>query len=195
MTKERADLDGVTSMRKARVVMADSKASSGSFVQAFIARFQPAAETSEISISSQFMDPKNFSAQLDLERARTDRTGSPFALVVFDLADSENACTRDEFTNLIAKTIAKRKRASDVLGWYESSPKRVGLLLGNITQQQTSNVIQEIESLFRSRLLAQDFAIHDVPPLECDVYLYPSPHELFEDPVSAENLPQFSMQG
>lgn len=144
---------------------------------------------------SQIMDSQSFSTQLDLEKARTDRTNLPFAFVVFSFADNQNSFVRGKFTELLAETITSRTRESDVVGWYESAPKRVGLLLGNITQLQTSIVIHEIEDRFRSRLLEQDVKIRNIPRLECEVYLYPSSHELFKDTIVEENAPQFSLRG
>ena len=99
---------------------------------------------------------EQFSVVLDQERARVDRTGREFSLVVFEGRDPRRA-------RVLQKILGGRLRASDQVGWMDD--QRIGVIL---TDTPVEGAWKFADDVRRS-------ATADGPPLACSVCSYPSP--------------------
>jgi hypothetical protein len=66
---------------------------------------------------------QTFLNAIHIERARTDRTGESFSLVLFETGRGRD----DRSTRRLRSAIERRRRASDLIGWFDS--RHLGVLL------------------------------------------------------------------
>jgi len=104
---------------------------------------------------------ERFREILDRERARTDRTGARFCLVVFKLAGRK----RDTYHTLyhITKLVMSRVRASDEVGWFDKTA--IGAILVGAGNDGAERFVSAILGS-----LPKDLATPTV-----EVYVYPVP--------------------
>lgn len=102
---------------------------------------------------------------LDRERARADRSGSPFSLVTFTPRDEE---TRRDTQVHLARYLPRRLRCTDDVGWIDE--ERIGAVLPDTPASGAWKVADDA---------CQSFPEDHAPPV-CEVYTYPTDH--------AENL-------
>lgn len=111
-----------------------------------------------------------FSQYLLRERARTDRTGDPFLLVVLDTSRPVGDL-EPRLMESLAEAVLERTRLSDVKGWLEG---RVALLLPETHHGHVSVVVRSIEELFIKRVVSCGLVGRPVPTLSYQVYVYPN---------------------
>ena len=119
------------------------------------------------SSSSDVLSPDAFQTVLNTERARSDRSGWPFTLVVIKVARPEQA---QGITNLLLDVVQERTRQIDYKGWYDGD---LGLILPYTHADNAAHVLNAIEDRFttRARKNAGDIGLR--PELEYTVYCYP----------------------
>ncbi|MGD9245372.1 MAG: sugar transferase [Desulfobacterales bacterium] len=92
-----------------------------------------------------------------MERARVDRTGSQFSLVLFDTGNSDNGVPQR-----ISQILEARLRITDEVGWFDKL--QVGVIMPDTTAQGAWKLAEDVcQSVF------DDFR----SPF-CSVYTYPS---------------------
>ncbi|OGC94617.1 MAG: hypothetical protein A2W25_09325 [candidate division Zixibacteria bacterium RBG_16_53_22] len=102
-----------------------------------------------------------FRAILEREKARSERTGQIFSIVLFE-------CKNGNGTNVATLTrlgndITRRIRKSDEVGWYDGN--RIGTILAGSSTERAWQFVEAIKE-----------TIEGVDPgLICSVYTYPSP--------------------
>ena len=102
--------------------------------------------------------PQEMASVLERERDRTDRSGVPFAMIVFC---AEDAATRRDVLDAVLKVLAKRLRISDEFGRLDRC--RLGAIL-------------PVTSAAGAWTVADDVCLKlpaDLPLPKCDVYVYP----------------------
>ncbi len=103
---------------------------------------------------------ENFRVLLDRERARAERSGQEFSLVVFDASRQNGtavACLRD-----LARELSSRVRATDEIGWF--SDKSVGVFLPATSVDGAWIFADDVSARINRR----------IPSLERTVYTYPT---------------------
>lgn len=100
-----------------------------------------------------------FGRVLRRERARTDRNGDPFAMIAFTPREADDA---QQTLVRLAKTLKRRLRFTDEIGWLESG--KIGAVLPSTPAGGAWKVADDV-------CLA--FPPHCHPP-HCEVYVYPS---------------------
>lgn len=111
-----------------------------------------------------------FEEQLTLERARTDRSGQPFALIVFSIASVDSDEEQKRAEHALASTLIERTRLSDVKGYYGH---QIAAILPYTTKEGAARVLDPIETLFRKKLAAEGFDSLPAPKLTFAIYEYP----------------------
>ncbi len=110
---------------------------------------------------------EEFRTFLEYERARVDRYGSEFSLLVFDLNQS-----RDKFllSGRLAWVLNRRMRLTDMIGWYAKN--RLGVFLPGTPAAGAWKLAHDISQLI------------DLPleTLNCTVYSYPI--EEYQDAIA-----------
>jgi len=113
-----------------------------------------------------FHSVKQFRWILELERARVDRTGSQFSLVLFDTGHSDNGVPQH-----ISQILEARLRITDEAGWFDH--RQVGVVMPDTTEQGAWKLAEDVcQPVFGSPR----------SPF-CTVYTYPSDWltEIFEE--------------
>jgi hypothetical protein len=97
---------------------------------------------------------KEFQALLERERARADRNGEEFSLIVFDVASSSPAAIP------LAEVLVQRVRSTDIVGWFQ---KKMVVLLTDTPSAGAWKLADDI----RKKMIVQ------ATPITCTIYSYP----------------------
>lgn len=127
------------------------------WLRGFASELKPASKNG--NPQSLFLDEQRFRLEIARERMRTDRNGSPLAILMLELA-ADRATPAD--LQFLARVLQRRLRLTDAVGLL--SKRRVGVLLPDTTKKGAWK-------------LASD--VCDAYPLgkgrpDCEVYVYPS---------------------
>lgn len=102
---------------------------------------------------------REFYAVLQQERARSDRTGDRFSLVLFDIADSSGDQTLALY---LVGILTQRIRSTDEVGWFDT--QRIGVVMPNTPTEGAWRLADEIcEKIAKEKR-----------PLNFKVFTYPS---------------------
>jgi lipopolysaccharide/colanic/teichoic acid biosynthesis glycosyltransferase len=105
------------------------------------------------------MDRRDFFQLIDRERMRTNRSGSPFSLLVLALRAMENRASN---VKALEDLLLGRLRATDEIGSW--SKHTLGVLLPDTTADEAEIVAQDLKMLTAAQSMT----------LDCEVYCYPS---------------------
>ena len=104
-----------------------------------------------------FHSVKQFRWLLEMERARVDRAGSQFSLVLFDTGNSDNGVPQH-----ISQILEARLRITDEAGWFDN--RQVGVVMPDTSVQGAWKLAEDVcQSVF-----------DDPRSPFCTVYTYPS---------------------
>jgi hypothetical protein len=104
-----------------------------------------------------FQSAAHFRRILEMERARFNRTGSRFSIVLFDTGNSNNGMPQH-----ISRVLKARLRITDKAGWFDN--RQVGVVMPYTSAQGAWKFAKDV-----CKALVGDSQI----PL-CTVYTYPS---------------------
>lgn len=104
--------------------------------------------------------PREMRRILRREQARTDRTGDPFAVLVFTVRPSSE---QRETLRQVARIVRRRIRLTDEAGWLDD--ERIGVVLPSTPAQGAWTVADDVCLALPSDL--------ELP--NCEVYVYPAP--------------------
>lgn len=113
------------------------------------------------------LDPQDFQSILNVERARSDRSGWPFTLAV--IQHQGRRVDRRSLDTLL-EVIQERTRLIDVKGWYNGN---LAIILPYTHAENAHEVLKAIEQRYVKRLQVEAEAIGPSAELEYTVYCYP----------------------
>jgi lipopolysaccharide/colanic/teichoic acid biosynthesis glycosyltransferase len=108
----------------------------------------------------QVLDRPTFHRVLDHERARSDRSGQPFAVVVF--SPREAASDQGNSLQTAQSLLMDRMSTIDEIGWF--ADRRLGIVLPYSSAESAWNVADEVTSAFPISVTLP----------ACEVYAYPT---------------------
>ena len=111
-----------------------------------------------------------FEEQLTLERARADRSGQPFVLIVFTIQFAQNEDALHEAEQALAAALIDRTRLCDAKGFYGG---QIAAILPYTTKADATNILEPLEFVFRRKLLESGVGTVPGPRLSFAVYEYP----------------------
>lgn len=111
-----------------------------------------------------------FEEQLALERARTDRSGQPFVLIVFNIQFAQNDDLMRKAEQALATTLLERTRLCDAKGYYGG---QFAAILPYTSKGDAANILEPLASVFRRKLAESGFESLPGPKLSFVVYEYP----------------------
>ena len=124
---------------------------------------------------SGLLSSTDFERALLRERARSDRTGSHFLLLVLKVVHSDTQRERDEGTmHNLAQTVRERCRISDLAGWYRAENEQIGLILPATPPEAAHSLVLAIEAIFHDRTRRRTPPDRPLPEIACEVFTYPS---------------------
>lgn len=112
---------------------------------------------------------EEFRRILQRERARTDRTGREFSLVIFDMGSASNFDAADVGAVHLVHVLEPRVRATDEVGWCDE--QRIGVVLPDTPSRGARKLAKGV---------CQAISATAKPPF-CTVYTYPSPWMVARD--------------
>lgn len=113
------------------------------------------------------LGPQEFQAVLSTERARSDRSGWPFTLVVIKHVEPP---ADDRAVALLLSTLKERTRQIDTKGWYSGD---LALILPYTHSENAHDLLHAIEDSYAKAVRRSAGAIGARPELEYTVYCYP----------------------
>ena len=117
-----------------------------------------------------FLSREEFEEQLAIERARVERSGYSFSVIVFTIhgaGDSEEAVRAEK---ALTKALLERTRLCDSKGWHGKHP---AVILPYTPKASAANVINPIDILFRKHFVEEGHPIVPGPRLSFVIYGYP----------------------
>jgi lipopolysaccharide/colanic/teichoic acid biosynthesis glycosyltransferase len=99
-----------------------------------------------------------FRAIIERERARADRNGSKFSLVVFDMADTD---TDQIVERRLTELISQRVRSTDEVGWIDT--RRIGIELPDTSAEGARQLAYEISQEIALKKSLLTFKIYTYP--------------------------------
>ena len=105
------------------------------------------------------------------ERARSDRSGESFSLVVFTVEGAQPVTSAERAFEALAHALAQRTRVCDTKGWYNNG---VGLILPNTASELVPDIVYPIIEHTCDRMRLQGLAGPAQPRLRYDYYAYPT---------------------
>jgi len=116
-----------------------------------------------------------FEEHLLRERARADRTGLPFVVLSFGLAEGwGHRKPPQQMRTLLAMAINECFRLSDTKGWSGKNEGQVTVLLPDTSREAAMKPVGRAEELFQAQLQRAFSPDVGAPDITCDVYAYPS---------------------
>lgn len=111
-----------------------------------------------------------FEEQLTLERARTDRSGQPFVLIVFNIQFAQTDDLVQKAEQALASALLERTRMCDAKGYYGD---QIAAILPYTTKANATNILEPLEFVFRRKLAEGGVETVPAPKLSFVVYEYP----------------------
>lgn len=120
-----------------------------------------------------FLSEPEFSLCLAKERARADRDGTTFLLVVIDLGEATNG--HGMALAMLDDVLGERTRLQDTRGTYKG---KVRLILVGALPDMLGAFWADIEHRFRTRWRKEQGQQLPLPRLSYEVYVYPGDSQL-----------------
>ncbi|MCC6485885.1 MAG: hypothetical protein IT364_00160 [Candidatus Hydrogenedentes bacterium] len=122
------------------------------------------------STHAALLSREEFDEQLAIERARVERSGYVFSVIVFTLqcgGDSEEAARAEK---ALMAALVERTRLCDSKGWHGKHP---AVILPYTSKAAAANLINPIDMLFRKHFVEEGHPIVPGPRLSFVIYGYP----------------------
>ena len=101
---------------------------------------------------------QEFRAILNRERARVNRNGHEFSLVVFDL---RNVNHNSAYARHVAHVLSHRVRATDEIGWFDE--QRIGVALPYTAPEGALKVADDVCQTISTRTLSPRYTVYTYP--------------------------------
>lgn len=101
---------------------------------------------------------EEFRAILDRERARSNRTGHQFSLVVFDVEDVNGDSAR---VRRLAHVLSHRVRGTDEIGWFDE--RRIGVVLPYTAPDVAWKVPDDVCQMIARGALSPSYTVYTYP--------------------------------
>jgi len=117
------------------------------------------------------LSERSFEEQLLKERARSDRGGGTFCMVVIDIPLPRGSTAHQQAAWVLASALHDRTRIIDTKGWFGD---RVAVILPNTAPGHVGKIWNDIRQLFQKRVQPRDADSPLKINLTHEIYVYPS---------------------
>ena len=117
-----------------------------------------------------FLSREEFEEQLAIERARVERSGYAFSVIVFTIHGSGGNEEAARAEKALMAALVERTRLCDSKGWHGKHPS---VILPYTSKAAAANVINPIDILFRKHFVEEGHPIVPGPRLSSVIYGYP----------------------
>ncbi len=128
-------------------------------MERFLDRIIPLFRQPDAKIFNRVHSSREIALIVNRERDRSDRTGQEFSMAVFEVGNGKrkSAAARN-----LVPILTRRIRSTDAIGWLADG--RIGAVLPHTGPECAWKFVANVRKAYNG----------DVPPPECDVYVYPS---------------------
>ncbi len=151
----------------------------------------PAAKSAEPDLAPAEL----FEKELEREIFRSDRSGSPLTLLLFDLRQTfADEGQRKAAMNELARALCRCSRRTDSRGWFRDTrtqTERAGLLLHSTTPQKAARIIRSVRTCLADNGFGEDGWPREI---SCEILAYP-PDTPINDPHEHDTETHDSEQG
>jgi lipopolysaccharide/colanic/teichoic acid biosynthesis glycosyltransferase len=105
--------------------------------------------------------PEEFRLMLERERARADRSGSKFSLVVFDFGNTDGGSGSSLSVEHLTRILFQRIRITDTVGWFDD--KSIGTVLPGTTGEGAWKFVDDVSRRVTPTPNHLDFKIYTYP--------------------------------
>jgi hypothetical protein len=117
------------------------------------------------------MSEEELKRELTRERARSDRSGRPFSLMLIDIMMPHEQPEYERAVRLLTTVLNRRLRMHDGKGWYRG---RIAVILPDVTTETVGAVWKAIEVGFVAEAHADLPKRLPLPDLRYEVFSYPN---------------------
>ncbi|MBX7256423.1 MAG: hypothetical protein K1Y02_08680 [Candidatus Hydrogenedentes bacterium] len=117
-----------------------------------------------------FLSQELFAAQLEVERARVDRSGHAFTVILFSVQGVVGEIEVKRAEQALIAALIERTRRCDTKGWYGSHP---AVILPYTSKARAMNLTAPVEIIFRKHLTQAGMPLVPGPRLTFVAYGYP----------------------
>ena len=130
----------------------------------------------QVSARDGIRSAKEFRAILDRERARVNRNGHEFSLVVFDLG---NVNHNSAYTRHLVHVLSQRVRATDEIGWFDKG--RIGVALPYTAPKGALKVGEDVCQAISTRAMCPRYTVYTYPSQSMVAGISTDPPSRFAD--------------
>jgi len=120
--------------------------------------------------TTNFLSRDEFENQLQIERARVDRSGHAFSMIEFTFQGTHSDEEIELAEKALIAALGERTRVCDAKGWYGARP---AVLLPYTSKVSASSLFSPIDALFQKYYAAASPTPTDAPRLSFVVHGYP----------------------
>jgi PleD family two-component response regulator len=123
-----------------------------------LVHLSPPVHRNQVPARDGIRSAEEFRAILDRERARVNRNGHEFSLVVFDL---RNVNHNSAYARHVAHVLSHRVRATDEIGWFDE--QRIGVALPYAGPEGALKVAGDVCQTISTRALSPEYTVYTYP--------------------------------
>ena len=123
-----------------------------------------------IDAPQEFLSCAEFAAQLEIERARVDRSGHGFTVIVFSIQGVKTDVEANRAVGALIAGLMQRTRRCDTKGWHGAHP---AVILPYTSKADAMNLTAPVELLFRKHFAEKGMPLVPGPRLSFIAYGYP----------------------
>jgi len=117
-----------------------------------------------------FLSSEEFALQLEVERARVERSGYAFTVIVFTIQVANPDLEMKRAERAVISALLERTRRCDTKGWFGTHP---AVILPYTSKPQAMNLTAPVELLFRKHFSQEGMPLVPGPRLSFVAYGYP----------------------
>lgn len=117
-----------------------------------------------------FLSPESFADHVAKERARTDRTHRPFAVIKFGIEGLREGATARDVLRVLADLLMERTRIIDTKGWLDGC---LSVIFPDAADAEVLVIQQDVQEKFYALLRSRMPELTPAPRLSYEAFLYP----------------------
>jgi lipopolysaccharide/colanic/teichoic acid biosynthesis glycosyltransferase len=102
----------------------------------------------------------SFRRMLAIERKRTERSGKPFLLMLFEFGNHQGAEKNGKALDIVMSGLLSSTRETDVIGWYKERTTAGAMFTGLIAEDKSSilsTILARVSNTLRDKLTSEQF--------------------------------------
>jgi lipopolysaccharide/colanic/teichoic acid biosynthesis glycosyltransferase len=129
----------------------------------------------ELDIQRETLDQESFHEVIALERKRTERSGSPFALMLIDVSGAINSGRGSQLLDSALSVLLSVSRDTDVIGWYEADAV-IGVMFTELSPEEKSSLLDAMHGRLMEGL-KQCLTSEQLSRVDVSFHLFPEEWE------------------